>query len=123
MGTDVQVSANDFKKLLELYREFTNLGMNYLLFGHFGDAHLHFNFMPDKNSVSQVKAELDSFYKKVSKLDASPFAEHGVGLIKQQFMTSFYGPNQYAVFKDLKETFDSTNKFFPLGFLSMRPTP
>src|SRR5690606_24975752 len=44
-GTDVQVGPNDFGKLLAHYREMAKIGVEYNLFGHFGDAHLHFNFM------------------------------------------------------------------------------
>ena len=43
-GTDVQVSTECFSRLLDLYRDFSKVGISYNLFGHFGDCHLHFNF-------------------------------------------------------------------------------
>ena len=45
-GTDVQVTAEKYEDLLKIYREFSEQGINFNLFGHFGDAHLHFNFLP-----------------------------------------------------------------------------
>jgi glycolate oxidase len=45
-GTDVQVASELFAKLIERYQHFYQSGVSGILFGHFGDAHLHFNFFP-----------------------------------------------------------------------------
>ncbi|TDJ07565.1 MAG: FAD-binding oxidoreductase [Deltaproteobacteria bacterium] len=118
-GTDAQVSVENFGKLLDIYREMGKKGIPYILFGHFGDGHLHFNFLPDKGEVDTCEKYLKEFYKEVKALKGSPFAEHGVGLIKQEFIRDFLGETQLDMFKHLKNKFDPYNQFFPQGFLNL----
>ncbi len=117
-GTDVQVSATDFENLLSFYRSFTKHGVAYNLFGHFGDAHLHFNFMPTPEQETFCNNELMRLYEQVSFWHGSPFAEHGIGLLKKKFITPFYNVHQKTVFKELKKKFDPNKQFFPEGFMS-----
>lgn len=119
-GTDVQVRAEDFGGLLEKYREMSKLGVPYNLFGHFGDAHLHFNFMPKANEEEKCQQSLEELYKWVKDKKGSPFAEHGIGLLKQYFIKPFYDQSQYNVFSFLKGKMDPKGIFFPEGFLNMR---
>jgi FAD/FMN-containing dehydrogenase len=118
-GTDVQMPPDKFQNLLDIYRDMSKLGINYNLFGHFGDAHLHFNFMPTKNNVTSCDDSLESLYEKVYCLKGSPFAEHGIGLIKKKFIKNFYGNFQMKIFSYLKEIHDPENKFFPQGYMSV----
>lgn len=117
-GTDVQVSASNFKELLTFYRTYTKLGIKYNLFGHFGDAHLHFNFMPTPDKNDFCNHELERLYNKVLEWHGSPFAEHGIGLLKKKFITPFFSENQKIVFRQLKKEFDPKGQFFPEGFMS-----
>ena len=118
-GTDVQMPTDKFKNLLDIYREMGKVGIEYNLFGHFGDAHLHFNFMPTKNDASKCDEILENLYKQVKELQGSPFAEHGIGLIKQKFIKEFYTQDQLEFFQILKQVYDPKNKFFPTGFMSI----
>lgn len=119
MGTDVQVKTEDFKKLLSIYREFTKLGLRYNLFGHFGDAHLHFNFMPTPHEINLCKEKFKMLYKEVLTMKGSPFAEHGIGFLKKDYIKDFHGPNILSYFKELKDTHDIDRIFFPQGFLNV----
>lgn len=119
MGTDVQVSIADFEKLINIYREFAKSGVAYNLFGHFGDAHLHFNFMPAPKDVSKCEEQFRELYQEVKKMGGSPFAEHGIGLIKQKYIKDFLGTVQLQTFKRLKQKFDPRNQFFAQGFMSL----
>lgn len=117
-GTDVQVKGTQFHELLDFYRGWTDIGIGYNLFGHFGDAHLHFNFMPTQDQVDQAQSELEKLYKKVETMSGSPFAEHGIGIIKKKFINSYYQDTHRKMFKYLKKCFDSKNIFFPSGYMS-----
>jgi glycolate oxidase len=117
-GTDVQVGPQDFIELLNFYRSFTKHGIEYNLFGHFGDAHLHFNFMPNTAQEEFCNLELMRLYKQVKAWHGSPFAEHGIGLLKKKFIAPFYTDHQKKVFRELKKMFDPQNQFFPEGFMS-----
>lgn len=118
IGTDVQVSGDNFPKLIEFYREAANIGVRYCLFGHFGDAHLHFNYMPTKEQSPKCMEEIQRLYDKVFEWKGSPFAEHGIGLLKQKYIKRFHGPAQLNLFHDLKKENDPYNQFFPQGFMN-----
>ncbi|HAZ12926.1 MAG: hypothetical protein A2X86_09060 [Bdellovibrionales bacterium GWA2_49_15] len=120
MGTDVQMPPEHFSLLLEFYRECSQIGLSYNLFGHFGDAHLHFNFLPTKEQIPLAEKMLDRLYAMVASWSGSPFAEHGVGLIKQKYMRHFYQKVHFEMFDYLKKCFDPKNQFFPLGFMSLK---
>lgn len=119
-GTDAQVRRDKISLLLNAYRELSELGVDYLLFGHFGDAHLHFNFLPTQDQVKKCDEALIHFYFKIHQLKGTPFAEHGIGLIKQKFMGPFYNEDIKEVFYLLKKKYDPENKFFPLGFFGIK---
>jgi len=119
VGTDVQVSPNNFKKLLGIYQQLGLQGVPFNLFGHFGDAHLHFNLMPTPQEMPLCLDLMKSFYKDIKKLNASPFAEHGVGVLKRQYIKQYYQEIHLKVFQELKLQHDSNNIFFPGGFMSL----
>lgn len=119
-GTDAQVRKDKISLLLDTYREMAELGIDCILFGHFGDAHLHFNFLPTSEEVPKCDEALVNFYNKVHLLKGSPFAEHGIGLIKQKFMGPFYNENIKRVFYLLKKKYDPANKFFPMGYFNIK---
>jgi len=114
-GTDVQVEKSQFKELLSTYRLWSKLGIKYNLFGHFGDAHLHFNFLPLPHQVQIVQKVLDSFYLELSSKVASPFAEHGIGFLKKYYIKDFYNEKVITFFADLKSLYDPKSQFFPYG--------
>jgi glycolate oxidase len=119
MGTDIQVQTEQFESLMQLYRELAQKGIRYNLFGHFGDAHLHFNFMPTPKTVPKCQAYLEKLYSDSIKLKASPFAEHGIGILKQKYIRDFWSPAQYEEFKKLKAEHDPHNQFFPKGYMGI----
>jgi FAD/FMN-containing dehydrogenase len=118
-GTDVQSRPENFMDLLRFYKSMRIEGVDYNLFGHFGDAHLHFNFMPKPTSgdLEQCQSKLESLYEWVRAEKGSPFAEHGIGLIKQPFIKSFYNEIHLDLFSFLKERMDPHSHFFPEGFM------
>lgn len=118
-GTDVQVAPVDLKKLFQFYTEAQKLNIPYTLFGHFGDAHLHFNFLPTADQVERCQEFLLELYEKVYAWKGSPFAEHGIGIIKQHFIRKFYGETQRRFFQELKKQHDPYNQFFPSGYMSL----
>lgn len=119
-GTDVQVHPEKFEELLNFYREAKDLGIRYCLFGHFGDAHLHFNYMPDKSSAHKCDEVFINLYDKVLQWQGSPFAEHGIGILKQPYIKKFYTSEVSQTFKEVKELCDPHNQFFPIGFMSAK---
>jgi FAD/FMN-containing dehydrogenase len=118
-GTDAQVDPINFKNLLKIYAEMAGKGIPYALLGHFGDGHLHFNFLPTNDQMIECEGYLKDFYIKLKDLKGSPFAEHGIGIIKKGFVMDFFDPSIFKIFKHLKGTLDPFNQFFPQGYLNM----
>lgn len=118
-GTDVQVPLERFTDLLEYYRQGEKLGINYCLFGHFGDAHLHFNFMPKKEQKRACEDFFTGLYQKVLDWQGSPFAEHGIGLLKKKFIKDFHQEKERQFFRLLKKKMDPHMQFFPQGFMNI----
>ena len=119
-GTDIQVQSYDFIKLLQEYQKFSQMGVDYMLFGHFGDAHLHFNFMPTEDQASKCQDELEKLYERIKELAGSPFAEHGIGLIKQDFIKQYWTETIFKTFKKIKDEHDPDRIFFPEGFMNIQ---
>src|SRR5690606_17521773 len=76
-GTDAQVGPGNFERLLELYRnwalECQRMGSAFALFGHFGDAHLHFNFLASgAGEARRYQQALESFYPALQEMGGSP---------------------------------------------------
>lgn len=119
-GTDAQVRVKDLSKLFEIYRKASQMGVRYTLFGHIGDCHLHFNFLPRQNQTEICDKFLERFYDSIKALGGSPFAEHGIGFLKKAYIQQFYQQPQYEVFKRLKAELDPYNQFFPFGFMTLK---
>jgi FAD/FMN-containing dehydrogenase len=119
IGTDVQVGPDHLPDLINFYREASKIGVRYCLFGHFGDAHLHYNYMPKKEESEKCMEEIQKLYDRVLNWKGSPFAEHGIGLLKQKYIKKFHGKNQLDLFHDLKKEHDPFNQFFPQGFMNV----
>lgn len=118
-GTDAQVDPKNFKNLLKIYAEMAGKGIPYALLGHFGDGHLHFNFLPTKDQMIECEGYLKNFYKELKELKGSPFAEHGIGILKKGFVMDFFDASIFKIFKHLKRTLDPFDQFFPQGYLNM----
>jgi FAD/FMN-containing dehydrogenase len=118
-GTDIQVEEESFSDLLKFYQEGEKLAQKHkirsFLFGHLGNAHLHFNFNPQQEFLGNIDDYLEKLYRLTKFKRGSPFAEHGVGLIKQKYLEQFLTETQKEMFRYLKEKMDPHQQFFPEG--------
>src|SRR6266478_3319605 len=80
-------------------------------FGHVGDGNIHYNIT---QPVGADKAEYlkrwddmnDTIYKIVLKYGGSVSAEHGVGIVKRDYLPKIKDPVAYELMKTLKRTLD-----------------
>jgi D-lactate dehydrogenase (cytochrome) len=81
IGTDMAVPRKNFRIMYNAYlEEAKNTGLNYVLFGHIGDSHLHLNFLPENNTQKQKAMQSYLNLAKLAvKLKGTISAEHGVG--------------------------------------------
>jgi FAD/FMN-containing dehydrogenase len=86
-------------------------GFEVCLFGHIGDGNLHVNVMkPDAMSKEEFLAhahEADArIFELVRAHRGSISAEHGIGLLKKDFLGYSRSPEEIALFRAMKRLFD-----------------
>ncbi len=82
-------------------------------FGHIGDSNLHLTI--DKNSAADIdELEADKLvYACVEQFHGSISAEHGVGLLKRDFLHHSVSQEALTMMKAIKKTFDPDNLLNP----------
>ncbi|HDN85659.1 MAG TPA: FAD-binding oxidoreductase, partial [Candidatus Omnitrophica bacterium] len=81
--------------------------VNYINFGHIGENHLHFNFLPKNDSESQKAKEcILEIVKKALSLGGTVSAEHGIGKLKKSYLEIMYGKFYIKEMVELKRYFD-----------------
>jgi FAD/FMN-containing dehydrogenase len=88
------------------------------LFGHIGDGNLHINVMkPDAMEKAEFFAhahEADpTMFELVRKHGGSISAEHGIGLLKKDFLHFSRSPEEIALQRSVKRALDPLNLFNP----------
>jgi D-lactate dehydrogenase (cytochrome) len=107
-ATDIAVPWKNFREMYGFYVQTAcDAGIDYVNFGHAGQAHLHFNFLP-KNEAQGIKAReyLKKFCQRAVSLGGTVSAEHGIGKIKKPFLKIMYSQAQIAEMAFLKKYFD-----------------
>lgn len=119
IGTDAQFSQDSFAFAIKCYQQMAERSpCPTFLFGHFGDNHLHFNFLPEANDHHQVQLchqILRDFYLQVKSDGGSPFTEHGIGILKMPYIDSFVPAVVTETLAQLKGHLDGDLRFFPQG--------
>lgn len=81
VATDIAVPEDKFDVMFEWYhRVGEQTGIRYVIFGHIGDNHLHFNFLPaDVKELEKAMEAIVLLLRKAVELGGTVTAEHGVG--------------------------------------------
>ncbi|MBD3407965.1 MAG: FAD-binding protein [Candidatus Lokiarchaeota archaeon] len=108
IGTDMAVPDKAFREYLKYYRDILEeQGMEYVIFGHIGDNHVHVNMIPRNNE--EVKQGMDNymiFAKRAVELGGTVAAEHGIGKLKRDFLTVMYGQKGIQEMQEVKRALD-----------------
>ncbi len=108
IGTDMAVPDDALRDYLKFYREHLEAQeMEYVIFGHIGDNHLHVNMIPRNNE--EVKQGMDNymmFAKKAVELGGTVAAEHGIGKLKRSFLQVMYGEEGISQMQSVKKALD-----------------
>lgn len=108
IGTDTSVPDGKLREFLSFAREaIEGKGVEYVIFGHIGDNHLHINMIPsDEETLASAKELYAAIAQRSVDLGGSVSAEHGVGRLKKQFLLMQYGPDDMRSMKAVKDAFD-----------------
>ncbi len=108
IGTDMAVPNEALRDYLKFYREtLETQGMEYVIFGHIGDNHLHVNMLPRNNEeVEQGMDNYMTFAKRAVELGGTVAAEHGIGKLKRAFLEAMYGDDGIKEMQAVKKVLD-----------------
>ncbi len=115
---DEVVPINKFAELIESTKQMQDKHrLNVLNFGHAGDGNVHTLLMKDDLSEEEWTrkraALLKDLYQKVADLGGLPSAEHGIGIVKKEYMESMTDEVNLKYMRALKKVFDPDNRLNP----------
>ena len=108
IGTDMAVPDENFPGFLKFYKETLDAsGIDYVIFGHIGDCHLHANLLPKNDEEAQASRHLyGRFIAQALMLGGTISAEHGIGKLKSKYLNVMMGEQYLNEMADLKRAFD-----------------
>ena len=81
--------------------------LDYVIFGHIGDAHVHVNILPKSESEFKTGQDLMlEFARQAVKLGGTVSAEHGLGKRKAHLLALQYTPVEIEAMKEVKRRLD-----------------
>ncbi len=114
LGTDMSVPDAQLEAVMKLYRDdLAAAGLEYVIFGHIGNNHVHVNILPRSlEEMEQGKVLYGRWARAVVAMGGSVSAEHGIGKIKVALLETRFGPEGIAAMRAVKRLFD------PAGLLN-----
>jgi D-lactate dehydrogenase (cytochrome) len=108
VGTDIAVPPEALEGMLRLYREsLQNTGLEYVVFGHIGDSHLHLNIIPrTAEELRAAKALALRFAEHAVSVGGTVSGEHGIGKLKHDFLRIQYGEDGLRQMVAVKKALD-----------------
>jgi len=108
VGTDTAVPNEKFKEFYEFtVRLIKNNNLDYVVYGHIGNSHLHFNMLPKTESELNICRELyGEICGKSTELGGTISAEHGIGKLKTKYLLQMFGESNLLQMAKLKKILD-----------------
>ncbi len=108
LGSDYAVPLERNREMLAYYHaELVGRGLDYVIFGHIGDAHLHVNILPKSQAEFESGQELMlDFARHAVSLGGTVSAEHGLGKRKAHLLALQYSAEQIEAMKNVKRRLD-----------------
>ncbi|HEX8686569.1 MAG TPA: FAD-linked oxidase C-terminal domain-containing protein, partial [Pyrinomonadaceae bacterium] len=108
VSTDMSVPDEAFAAMLRFYQETLRASeLQYVIFGHIGDNHVHVNILPrDEEQAREARRIYGRFIERAVGVGGTISAEHGVGKIKREYLRALYGERHLREMAELKRAFD-----------------
>ena len=108
VGTDMAVPDEKFPAFLKFYKDTLDAsGLDYVIFGHIGDCHLHANILPKNDEESRRAREIyGRCIAESVMLGGVVSAEHGIGKLKAKYLNVMMGERYINEMIELKRAFD-----------------
>jgi FAD/FMN-containing dehydrogenase len=108
LGSDYAVPLARNREMLAFYHaELMQQGLDYVIFGHIGDAHVHVNILPKCHFEFEAGQRLMiDFARHAVSLGGTVSAEHGLGKRKAHLLALQYTPEQIESMQEVKRQLD-----------------
>jgi FAD/FMN-containing dehydrogenase len=108
LGSDYAVPLTRNREMLaEYHATLRQHDLEYVIFGHIGDAHVHVNILPKSPAEFETGQRLMlHFARHAVELGGTVSAEHGLGKRKAHLLALQYAPQQIEAMKDVKRRLD-----------------
>ncbi len=111
IACDYKLDSN-FRELFEMYNTLLNGNIDYALFGHIGDNHLHLNILPkNENELDFAISVVDKLAKFVADNNGVLAFENGVGKLKAPIIKKYINKNYFENARKIKEYLDKNYLF------------
>lgn len=111
IGTDMAVPDESFPSFLKFYKDTLDAsGIDYVIFGHIGDCHLHANLLPKNDTEAERSRHIyGRCIAQAIMLGGCVSAEHGIGKLKSKYLNVMMGERYLNEMAELKRTLDPNN--------------
>ena len=115
LGTDMAVPDEHLDGMLALYRKRLEAeGLEYVIFGHIADNHLHVNILPHtEDEYARGKEIYKGFAQEAVARGGTVSAEHGIGKLKTFLLPLLYGEEGVEEMRRVKRLFDPGGRLNP----------
>ena len=97
-----------FAGFLKFYKEILGTsGIDYVIFGHIGDCHLHANLLPkDDAEAEKARHVYGRCVAQAVMLGGTVSAEHGIGKLKSKYLRVMMGERYLNEMAEVKRSLD-----------------
>ncbi|MBK7631398.1 MAG: FAD-binding oxidoreductase [Ignavibacteriales bacterium] len=108
LGTDVAVPDKSFREFyftLQCWAKQSKI--DFVAYGHFGNSHIHLNFLPKNDEeFNEGKKLYNQICEEAVRLGGTISAEHGIGKAKRDYLLMMYGEANIVKMAALKKSLD-----------------
>lgn len=108
VGTDTAVPTDKFRQYYLFARQLMHdNNLHFVVYGHFGNSHMHLNMLHDTPEKYALARKLYSVLcSEAVKLGGTVSAEHGIGKFKRDYLLDMYGEDNIRKMAKLKKQID-----------------
>ncbi|MHA1914408.1 MAG: FAD-binding oxidoreductase [Promethearchaeota archaeon] len=108
LGTDMSVPEKHFRSMMKYYHSILRSAkLEYVIFGHIGDNHVHVNILPNNMEELQMGEQIyEKFAIKAVEYGGSVSGEHGIGKIKREYLKIMYSQKDLEEMRLIKKSLD-----------------
>jgi FAD/FMN-containing dehydrogenase len=111
LGTDMAVPDKYFIPMMRFYQETLSASnLDYVMFGHLGDNHLHINLLPEESQKLDAQKVYEQIVEQALAWGGTVSAEHGIGKLKKKYFAKMVGPDGLKDLEKIKLCFDPYNR-------------